>query len=1115
MSNLPSGMVTFLFTDVEASTRLFQRFPNAMPAALARHDAIIRAAVTAHRGQVFLNAGDSFCTAFGNPSDAVLAALDAQIALNSSAWEGTDPLRVRMGLHTGQAEARNSEYLASLTLARVQRIMAAGHGGQTLLSAATADAVAPELPQGTRVEPLGQYRLRGLALPEKVYQLLDPDLPAVFPPLRAASSENGDGAGATLLSRLVRDRLVGRRSELQQLEQHWLAALAGHRILVTISGEPGVGKTRLADEFIRSVQDSGSAVLRGGSYEYEAATPYLPFVEALRDWVHRQPEEVLRALPAAMAAELAKLAPEIEQRAGPLAANPPLSASEERLRLFDHVSRFLRNLAGVRGLLLFLDDLHWADQGTLSLLRYLLRSLRSDRVLVLAAYREVELTRSHPLAAALVDWNRERLVTRLPLGRLSRADTTELLNSLLGAGGVSADFADLVYRETEGNPFFVEEVIKALVEQEEIYRAGDRWQRRQIHELTVPQSIKEAIGRRLNRLSETGAETLVTAAALGKQFNFTELAVTSEADEDDLLDALDEAVSAQLIAPAGDEDFVFTHDKIREVLVEEQNPIRRRRLHRRIAQRLEDLYASKPLECPADLAYHYSLGGDLDKALRFYLVAADCARKVFALEEALGYLARAREAALELEQEDQVRSIDLLMGEVNGDHGTWLVAADAYLRALERTNDGAERARLKALVGESFTHVGDQRGLPYLEEAIRELSPDEQPGELAMALANLGRHYHYSASHVKAIEYLNRARELAEAAGNLDVLVLTQSYLAGAYQHMTRYKEADKWALATVELGKTHGLPGAEALGYEFLSENALNRGLWDDCIRYAELNRAVGQRIGALDRVGWSAYGESVGRHAKGQLARAQRIVVEGLDLAERLGETRLATWFYGQLARICVDLDDWESAERNVQTGIARAEELGQVALQVWNGSAVAYMHMRREQWDDAVAIFRNLAEMTRLTDNRMGDLYDGAGYALALLRTGQVDEAERVLRACEAHARASEAPSVLADVKHVGGLIAAERGKEEEAIALLSDAIADMERIDGRLAIGWALMGRAAVYRQFGRLPQATDDAQRARQIFERCGAAGYARQAGVLLVSLEIPQPKAPSQSSAAQ
>ncbi len=377
----------------------------------------------------------------------------------------------------------------------------------------------------------------------------NPDLPVPseglrLPPIPAAGA---------LLEQLARGRMIGRRSELNRLREIWASTQQGKGHMALISGEPGIGKTRLCREMIVSAQLAGAVVMRGGCYEYEASTPYLPIVEALREWVHLQSADTIRHILNGTASELARLAPEIESKLGPLPPNPPLPPNEERLRLFDNVARFFHHIAAEHGLLLFIDDLHWADQGTLSLLYYILRDLRKERVMLLAAYREIELDRAHPLAAALVEWNRDRLATRIPLDRLAYEDASVLLATLFGQNTVSEDFAQAMYAETEGNPFFLEEVVKALIEQGQIYRENDTWERKDISELAIPQSVKEAIGRRLNRLSKNCADMLHTAAALGKDFIFSELAAASPLDEDLLLDALDEAASAQLLHAEGRE----------------------------------------------------------------------------------------------------------------------------------------------------------------------------------------------------------------------------------------------------------------------------------------------------------------------------------------------------------------------------------------------------------------------------------------------------------------------------------------------------------------------------------------------------------------------------------
>ncbi len=198
------------------------------------------------------------------------------------------------------------------------------------------------------------------------------------------------------------------------------------------------------------------------------------------------------------------------------------------------------HLAREKGLLFYADDLHWADRGTLWLLGHLLRQLREERALIVGAYRDTELNRAHPLAKALVDWNRERLATRIALRRFDEVETSAQLSALLGEN-VSADFGDAVHRETEGNPFFVEEVLKALIEQGSVRRESGRWKRCDVGELVIPQSVKEAIGNRLDRVSRESNEVLRAAAVLGKTFAFDELmATTGDRQEDATLDALDE-----------------------------------------------------------------------------------------------------------------------------------------------------------------------------------------------------------------------------------------------------------------------------------------------------------------------------------------------------------------------------------------------------------------------------------------------------------------------------------------------------------------------------------------------------------------------------------------------
>jgi class 3 adenylate cyclase/tetratricopeptide (TPR) repeat protein/type II secretory pathway predicted ATPase ExeA len=1106
MNALPSGTVTFLFTDIEGSTGLMQQHPEAMQAALVRHNALLQHAIGAHRGHVFQVLGDGFCAAFEDAGDALAAALAAQRALHEERWGDVGAVRARMGLHTGTVEARGGEYDSSLTLARVQRVMTAGHGGQTLLSAAAAERVRQALPQGTTLRDLGAQKLRGIAEPESIYQFVAADLPSAFPPLRVE-----DAAAATLtpLSQLVRGQLVGRGNEAGQLREHWAQAQQARGQLVLVSGEPGVGKTRLAQDLLAHAQESGATLLRGGCYEYEATTPYLPFVEAIREWTRRQSAAQLRTALGATAPEIAKFAPEIEAKLGALAPNAALSPSEERMRLFDNAARFLQHLAAEHGLLVFIDDVHWADQGTLALLHYLLRHLKHDRVLFLVAYREIELDRAHPLAGALVEWNRERLGTRIPLGRLTRADTGTLLATLFGVANVSDEFAEALYRETEGNPFFVEEVIKSLIEQGEIYRDGDRWGRKETHELAIPQSVKEAIGRRLNRLSEAAVDALRTAAALGKVFAFRELAAVSTAGEDTLLDALDEATSAQLIransggpgasSAGGDDNFAFTHDKIREVLYEELNPIRRRRLHQRIGEALEKTYDAAVREGTVagpgadshaqDLAHHFMQAGDLPRSLAYALRAAHNATRVFALDEALKFLDQARASAEALHRDTDLAAIDELIGDTNDARGVVAAAIDSYERALARVSARDARAALKAKIGQVYCQVGDARGLPYLQDALAELDPVRQTNELALATAFVGRYHHYRTEHRKAIEFLERARQLAEPLDDPATLASIYSFLAGANQHLLAYAVSDAWARKSVEFGERKDYPLAVANGYEFLAENCAGRGLWKETLSHAARDREIGTRSGSLARVAWAEFAAVQALQGTGKLAEARAVAHGALKLCEQIGEFRLATWLDPALAMIAADLGDDEAASNHAKSALARAQQLGQLVLSAWALHAAGYAAMRRGDIDEAMRWYVQYEPLVRDTENGIVRNFMLGYVAEAHLLAGRVDEAAAMAAQAIEIAEFAGAPHYLALDLRVQGQVFAAQGRHEDALTSLDRAIALFEQTGSRLEHSRALHHRAVLLLEHGNDTQkaaARADAETAREAFAAMGA-----------------------------
>lgn len=463
----------------------------------------------------------------------------------------------------------------------------------------------------------------------------------------------------SVLERIERGRMVGRQQEMQHARPLWNRALAGEGQMLLITGEPGIGKTRLVRELVTQAEVSGGQALVGISYA-EGGIPYAPFRQIIREVLGNGLAESLD-LPEFVLADLLTLAPELRSRYPDLPESPPADPQAEQQRLFENLMIFYSALSDRTALLVVLEDVQWADSGTLFLLRHLARHARQQRMMIVATYREVELAEAWPLHEVLLDLNRERLATRLKLGRLGRVETGELL-SVLFAREVSSEFLDGIYRETEGNPFFIEEVCKALVESGKLYYEGGRWHRPpSMTDLGIPQSVRVAIQSRVRKLPVDTQETLQLAAILGREFDFDTLADASELEEDTLIEGLENAARAQLIeevSAEGGGTLTFVHGLIASTLVESMRTLQRRRLHRQAAVAIITLH---PDNFEA-LAYHYERAGNVEKATDYLLQAGDRARTLYASQEAIDYYERALVFLREQEEHEQAARTLMKLG---------------------------------------------------------------------------------------------------------------------------------------------------------------------------------------------------------------------------------------------------------------------------------------------------------------------------------------------------------------------------------------------------------------------------------------------------------------------
>ena len=647
-----TATVSVLFTDLVDSTEILDHDGADRSEAIRRtHFSALRHAVHQCRGDEIKTTGDGLMVVFRSALDAVECAVSMQRAV--ARLRRNEPLspEVRVGLSAGEATVENGDWYGQ-PVVEAARLCSTADSGQILL----ADVVAALIRTWTkyRTTSLGPRALKGFDDPVLVREVEWADNDLVARPLPAA------------VTPVAQEILVGRDAEAERLARAWERAKAGERQLLLIGGEPGIGKTCLTAELARRAHDEGGTVLWGRSDE-DLEVAYQSFVEAIEHYfAHSEPEEIIGQL-GGRAADLARLVPDLVEGRSP---SPPADPNTDRLRLFEAVASMLAAASTAAPVLLVLDDLHWAPRSALRLLRHLARDPRAAALLIVGTYRHTDLGPSHPLIELLADLHRVYQVDRLELRGLQPADVAAFLE--VAGGGRELDergleLATLLHKETDGNPFFVGQLLRHLTETGAVAPREGRWTPASpLADYGMPEGVREVIGRRLSRLSDAANRALKVAAVIGDEFELRALELVRDAAEDPvvLLDVLEESTAARLLSELDGSPgrFGFTHTLVRQTLLETLSATRRARLHRQVGEAVESLSGAE--EPAGTLAYHYCAGasaGTAARGLHFAERAAAQAMETLAFEAAIIHLERGLKALPLTDQPDPAARARLLV----------------------------------------------------------------------------------------------------------------------------------------------------------------------------------------------------------------------------------------------------------------------------------------------------------------------------------------------------------------------------------------------------------------------------------------------------------------------
>jgi tetratricopeptide (TPR) repeat protein len=894
-------------TDLVGSTSLESRVGPTVADELRReHFAVLRSAIEDSGGDEVKNLGDGLMVVFASAAAAVGCAALMQQRMDRRNRGAEEQLGVRVGIALGDVSREEGDYFG-MPVNEAARLCNACSGGQIL----TGEIV--RLMVGSRSEhsfrSVGALELKGIPEPVPAFEVewhpLEAEAAAVPVPPR--------------LCEVPPVGYVGREAERATLEAALEQARGGSQRLVLLSGDPGMGKTRLATHLALTAHGEGDTVLYGRCEE-DLQVPYQPWIEALRHYVAAGPEEILAAHVERHGGELTRLTPALAQRLPHVAAPQETDPESERYLLFGAAAGLLEEACADAPIVLILDDLHWADRPTLSLLRHVIGASTALRLLVIGTYRDSDLSRGNPLSELLAELHREQRAERIALRGLAESDVNAIMTAAAGheldATGIA--LAGEVARETDGNPFFVSELLRHLVESAALFRdAAGRWRLSgSLGELGLPQSVREVVSQRVARLGEETGRVLGVAAVIGRDFDVELLGAVLELGEDDLLDRLDEATQASVLNESSEVPgrFSFAHALINHTLYEDLGTTRRARLHRRIAEALEDLCGAEPGPRVAELARHWAAARmpvDSFKARDYSRRAGELALAELAPDEAMRWFRQALELHEHEAAPDPHERCELLIG--LGDAQRQAADFDFRLTLLDAAHlaqelgDG-ERLIRAALansrgITSAFGVVDDER-VAVLESALAVVAADDLTRR-ARLLALLAVELNFGGDLARRRALSDEALELARRSGDLGTLarVLVSRCIA-----ISAPETLDERVAAADELAEIAGRLGDPVMEFWSLYVTADTRAQLGDFVtldRQIAAMRALAERVGQPTLRFFHLFMDACRTRMRGELERGEAVAEE----TGATGEPE-SLWMYGTEV-ISVRLDQGRADE------------------------------------------------------------------------------------------------------------------------------------------------------------------------------------------------------------
>ena len=898
--------------------------------------------------------------------------------------------------------------------------------------------------------------------------------------------------------------LIDRVEEMNVLKEAVYNAVHGEGGLVFVHGEAGIGKTRLLREVSAYARSRGVQVLYGrcpALFRMDGVPPYIIWKEVIKDYLETCTVEHLDRVIGFYPAEVAKLVPEISQKLRTIPQSFHISPEQEQNRLFEAVSQFITNISRETPLLVVLDDLQWTDPSSLWLLHYLAHGVQKTPLLLMGAYRSTDVDAKHPLTLILAELNRERLPQSISLKRMSSNEISEMVRNILEQEDIPPEFCSMVYEKTRGNPFFAEEVIKSLKEEEVIYREENEWKIKEVSGIEFPETVKSVVKARISRLDDECQNVLTMASFVGNDFTFDALAGITSIEESRLQEIMDKLLKTGLIkhrVVSGEDVCSFADIIVRDVEYEEVGAFKRRKLHGIVGNTLEKVYAEKTDEHLGELAYHFLEGGDKGKALGYFLKAAEKAQKIYANAEAASYYQSAFVLLGEKKGElrDKERVLEKL-GDIKGLVGESNASVKYYNDALllsKQLDEKESEARLYVRMWRTLMTMGEwEKSKEWLSKALKILETIPESSETVQSYAGWGWTLWGAGDMMQAISWGEKALGLAERLNDFEGIVNSYNLLGTAFGFAGDQKKRVEYLEKGLEMATSKGYTQGALLAYN-------NLAVWlpaeesERHFEYLEKGFELAKKAGAVFNQSFLA-GNLVDMYVgMGDMKKALALAEETLALDRKSGNGFHLPMSLEHLGLIQTILGNMDEAEQYAQEAFDISQKQKHHQTVAGSNSLLGRLAFEKGEYNKAKGFYEKTCETWEKVKLKSGAMWASLRIVRTQTELGELVEGEKLLDNVEKFSLETKHKQMTAYADAAKATLFRAQKKWEDSLTLFEKTIQEFDALNARRwdvydFAKWVLWEYARTYLERGQegdREKARDVLNQALEIFKKMGA-----------------------------